>query len=101
MKDHVQGAKGALLIFDLTRPSTLKTVDEWCSIVRSANTSLPIILVGTKLDLTDQIQVEDEHARSIMEEFDLFEYIKISSKTGENVDKCFDLLIGKIMERFS
>ena len=100
LKSYVLGAKGALLMFDLTRPSTLDNLGEWISIVRKPDNSLPIILVGTKLDLIDEIQIQDDHAQSFLEKYDLFDYIKVSSLTGENVEKCFELLTRKILERF-
>ena len=99
LESYVLGAKGAVFLFDLTRPSTLDNLEQWVQIVRKTNEKLPILFVGTKLDLKDEIMVEDEHARSFLEQHNLLDYVKISSKTGENVNKCFELLIRNIIER--
>jgi len=99
LESYVLGAKGALLMFDLTRMMTLESLDQWIKIVRRGDPNLPVLFLGTKLDLEDDIQVDDEYARSFLNEFNLIDYIKISSKTGENVGKAFEVLTRNILER--
>jgi small GTP-binding protein len=99
LSSYARGAKGALILFDLTRPSSLGRIDQWVNICRQDNPDVPIIFVGTKLDLNDQITIDDEVALQIKEEFDFFDYIKISSKTGENVQLVFELLAKKLITK--
>jgi len=99
LESYVLGAKGALLMFDLTRPITLDNLEQWVNICRKGDPDLPILFLGTKLDLTEDIMVDDDHAQMFQEEFNLFDYLKISSKTGENVFEAFELLTKKILER--
>jgi small GTP-binding protein len=99
LESYVLGAKGALLMFDLTRPMTLQNLEQWINIVRKGDPSIPILFLGTKNDLTDEIMIQDEYALSFKEEFKLMDYLRISSKSGENVAKAFDLLTSKILER--
>jgi len=99
LESYVLGAKGALLMFDLTRIQTLENLEQWVNIVRKGDPNLPILFLGTKLDLKDEIMVDDEYAKSFMEELNLFDYLKISSKTGENVQASFELLTQRILER--
>lgn len=101
LKSYVMGAKGALLMFDLTRPMTLENLNEWISICRENDPELPILFVGTKLDLKDDISVDDDYAKSFLDQFDLFDYIKVSSKTGENVQEAFKLITERVLERQS
>jgi small GTP-binding protein len=98
LKSYATGAKGALLMFDLTRPSTLDNLDQWLKICRSENPNLPIVFLGTKLDRKDEIGVPDDYALEIKEELNLVDYIKISSKTGENVQKSFITLTKSILD---
>ncbi|MFW9882242.1 MAG: Rab family GTPase [Candidatus Thorarchaeota archaeon] len=98
LKDYSLGAKGALLLFDLTRPSSLENIDQWVNICRDENPGIPIIFLGTKLDLTESITVEDKFARSFLKDYDFFKYLKISSKTGVNVNLAFRLLAKEIMK---
>ncbi|MFO7795847.1 MAG: Rab family GTPase [Promethearchaeati archaeon] len=99
LESYVLGAKGALLMFDLTRIQTLENLEQWVNIVRKGDPNLPILFLGTKLDLKDEIMVDDEYAKSFMEELNLFDYLKISSKTGENVQAAFELLTTRILEK--
>jgi small GTP-binding protein len=99
LESYVLGAKGALLMFDLTRMMTLENLEQWLNIVRKGDPNLPVLFLGTKLDLTDEIQVDDDYARTFLEEFNLIDFLKISSKTGENVGTAFNILTKKILER--
>jgi len=97
LKNYALGAKGALLLFDLTRLSSLMKINEWVNICREDNPDIPIIFLGTKLDLIDLISVDDSYALRLKVEYNFFEYLKISSKTGENVNLAFKLLAEEIV----
>ncbi|MHA2183816.1 MAG: Rab family GTPase [Promethearchaeota archaeon] len=99
LESYVLGAKGALLMFDLTRMMTLENLEQWLGIVRKGDPNLPVLFVGTKLDLVDEIQVDDDYAQSFLEEYNLLGFLKISSLTGENVGRAFEILTTKILER--
>jgi small GTP-binding protein len=98
LKSYVIGAKGAFLMFDLTRLSTLNNLEEWVNICRSTNPNLPILFLGTKLDLVDQSSVPNDYFDELKEKFNLFDFLKISSKTGENVDLAFELLTREVLK---
>ncbi len=96
---EVLGAKGALLMFDLTRPMTLENLHQWVELCRKGDSNLPILFVGTKIDLVNDIMVNDDYALSFKEQFALFDFLKISSKSGENVLEAFEILTRKVLER--
>ena len=99
LHNYSKGARGALLLFDLTRPSSLEKIDQWVKICRKENPDIPIIFLGTKSDLTESITVDDEFALTFPEKYDFFKYLKISSKTGENVNLAFELLAKEVIKR--
>lgn len=96
---YILGAKGALLLFDITRPKTLDRIDDWVSLLRKGDSNLPILLVGTKSDLEKEVNFQDDDFYKIQENYDLFEFIKVSSKTGEHVKDVFDVLLRKILRK--
>ncbi|MHA1932763.1 MAG: Rab family GTPase [Promethearchaeota archaeon] len=97
LKNYATGANGALLLFDLTNKSSLEQIDEWVDIFREKEPNLPIIFLGTKLDLTDLIVVEDKDAIFFKEKYSFVDYIKVSSKTDENINLAFNVLLKEVM----
>ena len=97
LENFVMGARGALLLFDLTRMPLIKDLLEWVNITRLNDINLPIILVGTKLDLDDLIAVDDDSALNLKNTFNMIEYIKTSAKTGHNVEKVFEMIAKKLL----
>jgi len=99
LESFIMGAKGALLLFDLTQMPKIDNILNWVNMVRMHDFDLPIILVGTKLDLEELIAVDDESAEAIKNAFNMIEYVKTSSKTGANVELVFDLIAQELMKK--
>ena len=97
LESYLIGAKGAILMVDLTRMHTLGTVGEWVKLLRSKDANLPILLIGSKLDLTDKISVEESDLIPLVEKYQLCGILKVSSKTGENVEQVFIDIVKEIM----
>jgi len=76
----------------------IKDILEWVNIARLHDINLPILLVGTKLDLEDLIAVDDESAIHIKNTFNMLNYIKTSAKTDYNIEKAFEILIKQLTE---
>ena len=98
LEHYVMGARGALLLVDLTNLPKMEKIIEWVNIVRMHDINLPLILVGTKLDLEEAIVLDDETAYNIKDTFHMLDYIKTSAKTGDNVDQVFELLAKKLLK---
>jgi len=99
LQNYIMGAKGALFLFDLTRPFSLTCIDEWVKLCRRENLDLPILLLGSKADLTDLITINDMYVLEIKEYYEMFDHLRISSKTGENTDLAFELLAKEIIRK--
>ncbi|MFX1502392.1 MAG: Rab family GTPase [Promethearchaeota archaeon] len=98
LKTYAVGARGALLLFDLTRMSSLEQIDQWINICQPDDTKIPIMLIGTKLDLKEEIMINDDYISYYKDEYNFLEFLKISSKTGENVDLVFELLARELVK---
>jgi small GTP-binding protein len=96
---------GAFLVFDITRPDTLFSLDKWMNELNkhSGRKDISIIVLGNKLDLQDEVKdtVKSEKAREyisdeLISKFsnigDDVTYLETSAKTGENVDEAFQKL---------
>lgn len=98
LNNYAKGAKGALLLFDLSRPSTLNNLEDWISICRSDDPKLPILLVASKADIEDIVPINEDFIQSLITKYDFFDWIRISSKTGENVDQTFEKIAREIVK---
>jgi small GTP-binding protein len=98
LNGFVEGSLAAFILFDLTRINTIENLYEWIVTLETFG-HIPIILIGTKSDLITpyESQAIDNHISEIKQEYEnIITYIKISSKTGENIKKAFEILIGNL-----
>jgi small GTP-binding protein len=99
LPSYTLGAKGALLLYDTTRMSTLDQLEEWVNVCRTQDKDLPILFCGTKIDLVEERSVAQDYAKTFLASLNLFDYIEVSAKSGENVEKAFEIIVKKITER--
>lgn len=89
--DFFSGVAAVGLIFDLSRPDTFDSIEEYFDDVRERSGNIPIILVGNKDDLKKDIgeTVPREKIIQMVNQYNLFEYIETSALERKNVDKLF------------
>jgi len=92
------GANAALIVVDRTRPDHLKSVEKWYNDIKSSiPKNIPIIIVGNKSDLSDELVISKEEIRDISKKFG-FHYILTSAKTGEHVNDAFLYIAYRVIE---
>ncbi len=102
-----KGAKGILMLFDITRAETFQSIPKWLQQLWQLEGPLPMILIGNKADLREQGmgQVLPEqamtYARMLTQSigFDV-PYLETSALTGYHVSKSFELLALSIIKKF-
>ena len=95
---YLEGANGALVIFDMTDKNSFEKIDEWIQDFRNARGDTPIILIGNKSDLKNQIKITEKEALEFAKK-NIMELIITSAKTGENVEHAFIQLTKTILDR--
>ena len=90
---YYKGAKGALIVYDITQKDSFENINKWMSEVRDKSTKdLKILIVGNKTDLVDERQVSTEEALSKAKELES-PVMEASALDGNNVKAAFyDLL---------
>ena len=84
-----QGAKGALIVYDVSRADTLRSAKEyWIPHLLEATKAIPIVLVGNKVDLTKDRASARMDLEDVMEELQVNGFLS-SAKTGESVEAAF------------
>jgi small GTP-binding protein len=87
-----QGAKGALLVYDVTRPETMESIsDYWIPHLIAITKPIPVVLVGNKVDLSKNRASVREDLEDAMENLRVSGFLS-SAKTGESVEATFACL---------
>jgi len=92
--DFFKGVAAVALVFDLSRPDTFDSIDEYFEDIRELSGNIPIILVGNKDDLKKDIgeMIPREKIIQMVNQYSLFEYIETSALENINVEKLFHRL---------
>ncbi|MBY8985144.1 MAG: GTP-binding protein [Candidatus Lokiarchaeota archaeon] len=99
-KLYLEGANGALIIFDLTDKKSFDKLNEWIDSFREARGDQPIVLIGNKADLGNQRKITDKEASNYAKDNNI-ELMLTSAKTGQNVEESFIKLTRRILEIIS
>ncbi len=92
------GANAAFIVVDRTRPDNLKSIKKWYSDLKKAiSRIIPIVIVGNKSDLVDEIVISEKQIKEVAKQFD-FHYILTSALTGENVNDAFLYIAYRVVE---
>lgn len=95
-RSYFRGASGALLVFDITRPSTFTACAQWLQDLRQiAEEGIVIILVGNKSDLVandadvERKRVTKDDAEEWCRLNNVTRYVETSARSGEGVERAF------------
>jgi len=98
LKDFLPGLKGAIVAFNVKVIKTFLSLKAWLKMLREYDPHLPIVLIGTKLDLGYNPTINTSVVNKLVEDFGLIKYIEISTKNNYNVSEPFKVLIENIMK---
>ncbi len=97
---YLEGANGALIVFDVTRKETFDKVPEWLDSFKEARGEQPLLLVGNKTDLSGSTKIGESETAGLAKQHNM-DHMLTSAKSGENVEKAFLELIKSILEHVS
>jgi Ras-related protein Rab-1A len=85
-----RGAQGLIVVFDLSDRTSFDKLNDWIPTIKgSVKNTVPILLVGHKSDLPNN--VTSKTAQDWADKMK-FRYTEASSKTGEGVNQAFEAL---------
>jgi len=100
LSQYCKGANAALFLYDITNQTTLDHLPDWTQIIRENAGDIPIMLIGSKLDLTEFRAVERDDGIIAAKKYSLASFVEVSSKTGQNVEKAFKVISEILLEKY-
>jgi small GTP-binding protein len=98
-KIYYSGAQAAFIVFDLTKQESFNNILNWYQELKefTSDEELPIVLVGNKLDLSEDRKVVYQEGVKLANQLSEKEvvklsYIETSALTGENIEDAFNLI---------
>ena len=96
---YYKGAKGAFIVYDITRKNSFESIDKWINDVTSvADKKITIVLIGNKSDLEDQRQVTKEQGEDKANKLQVA-FLETSAFSGENLEKAFQMMIKEVYKK--
>jgi Ras-related protein Rab-11A len=87
-------SQGALVVFDITKLSSFKSVDKWVNQLREhAGPDVTLVLVGNKSDLKTLRAVSMEEALETASNLGNMEYIETSALQNSHINDAFTSLV--------
>jgi small GTP-binding protein len=102
MRDlYFRSGDGFIFVYSVTSASTFKELSEmWQQLAlyrQNTTVSVPLVLVGNKVDLVDERRVSSERGKLLAEEWGV-PYIETSARTGDCVEDVFATVVRRIVE---
>jgi len=99
-KTYYIGAQAAFIVFDVCKRDSFANVKVWYKELKDFlhKKNIPIVIVGNKIDLSDQRKVQYKDGMALVDELTRentdsdFSYIETSALTGENIKDSFSLI---------
>ncbi|MBY8992651.1 MAG: GTP-binding protein [Candidatus Lokiarchaeota archaeon] len=96
-----KGSDGAFFMYDITTKQSIDYLSDWTQTIRENTGDIPIMLIGSKLDLHKFREISHGEGILAAKKYNLAAFLEVSSKTGENVEKAFGIMIKLLVERHS
>lgn len=96
---YYQGAEGALVVCDGTRPETLSSLEEWTKTFQEVVGPVPLIYLINKADLYDQKAFNLAPVQALCKTHKASQLFT-SAKDGLNVDRAFNDIGEELVRRY-
>ncbi|EIW57833.1 ras-domain-containing protein [Trametes versicolor FP-101664 SS1] len=98
----IENGQGFVLVFSLTQEASLKDVDhirQQIYRIKGGEQDIPIVVVGTKMDLTGEREVSSETMQELAVKWGL-PFYETSAKKGWHVNEVFNHLLSRMRKRY-
>ena len=96
---YYKGAKGAFIVYDITKKDSFKNIDKWIQDLREfGEDDAAILIVGNKSDLEESREVTTDEVKKKAEVYKMA-YCETSALKSKNINYAFQTLIKLVAEK--
>ena len=96
---YYKGAKGAIVVYDITQESTFLKVEQFAKDLKEkSDKNVYMILVGNKIDLEENRKVSKEEGKILADKLKMG-FFEVSAKNGTGIEDLFKNLIDNVYEK--
>ena len=96
---YYKGAKGAIVVYDITQESTFLKVEQFVKDLREkSDKNVYMILVGNKIDLEENRKISKEEGKKLADKLKMG-FFEVSAKNGTGIEDLFKNLIDNVYEK--
>ncbi|KIY68840.1 hypothetical protein CYLTODRAFT_421290 [Cylindrobasidium torrendii FP15055 ss-10] len=99
---YIQAGQGFVLVYSLTQEASIKEVDNLrrsIQQIKGTETNIPIVVVGTKLDLNNEREVHKNTIHNLASRWNV-PFYETSAKRNWHVTDAFDDLVRQMRTRY-
>ncbi|KAL4488790.1 hypothetical protein ABPG72_016443 [Tetrahymena utriculariae] len=98
-RSYYKGAIGAVVVFDITKRSSFDNLPKWLhDIKEQGKEDTFVLIVGNKFDQMLHRKVSQQEASEFAEQQG-YNYVEVSAKSGDNVNKIFNTMAQEILSK--
>eukprot|EP01080_Neovahlkampfia_damariscottae_P006392 gene6392-10399_t len=96
---YYKGAHGVIMVYDITKKESFDNLQSWLNDIQQyAEEDVGIILVGNKVDLENQRQVQKSDGEDWAKKLEV-PFLETSAKDAQNVDDAFTKMVERLFEK--
>ena len=95
--EYLKDAYALILVYDLTKPKSLKIVPEFVDQLSEIKMKIPTMLLGNKVDLISHRKMFEDDIAYMLGRYNISISHEISAREGINIDNAFCDLLKKIV----
>ncbi len=105
IRSYYRNTHGIMLVYDITNRDSFLHLKHWLDDISDIydiykfTESPAIIIIGTKLDMKKNRVITYDEAKKFADNYGIKDVIECSSKSGENINKIFEVLSLRIDEK--
>jgi Ras-related protein Rab-6A len=95
---YIRESSLAVIVYDITKPDSFKSVDQWIKLVREIRgDDIIVVIAGNKTDLESSRAVKKEELQEKASSLKVSHFYEVSAKSGDNIMNMFSSIVEELI----